>query len=213
MRVLLTTSPSTRTGAVALVKKPYRDCVKDALPADWRGEATKGGGRLYDLGAHLLDQLLVLFPQEVEAVYCRMHHDFPGSDVESHALITVHFRGGATGVCDLSSMAAVSKPRFHIYGDQGTFIKYGLDPQEEAMKIEQIDSAVELPAFYGRLHNGTTETIVPTTAGRWRSYYENIRDVLTGTAELAVKPTEVRQVMQLLEVALRSAATGEVQSL
>jgi hypothetical protein len=25
---------------MALVKKPYRDCVKDALPADWRGEAT-----------------------------------------------------------------------------------------------------------------------------------------------------------------------------
>ena len=209
----LTVRKLIQTGQLGNVRWIEMNWQRWGVPRGWRGEATKGGGRLYDLGAHLLDQLLVLFPQEVEAVYCRMHHDFPGSDVESHALITVHFRDGATGVCDLSSMAAVSKPRFHIYGDQATFIKYGLDPQEEAMKAEQIDSAIELPAFYGRLHNGTTETIVPTIAGHWRSYYENIRDVLTGTAELAVKPNEVRQVMQLVEAALRSAATGEVQYL
>lgn len=179
-------------------------------PRGWRGEAAKGGGRLYDLGAHLLDQLLVLYPQPVAAVYGRTHYDFPGSDVESHALISVHFCDGATGICDLSSMAALGKPRFHIYGDRGAFVKYGLDPQEEAMKAEQIDQAVEAPAFYGRLHDGSQETIIPTVPGRWRSYYENIRDALIGKAELAVKPTEVLRVMTVLAAAFRSAATGKI---
>lgn len=182
-------------------------------PRGWRGEAEKGGGRLYDLGAHLLDQLLQLVPAPAEAVYCRTHHDFPHTDVESHALITVHFANGATGVCDLSSMSAIDKPRFKIYGDKGTFIKYGLDPQEEAMRAEQIDAAVNSKESYGRLSDGTTETIIPTVPGRWRSYYENIRDAINRDAELAVKATEVQQVMAVIDAALRSAESGQVVQL
>lgn len=182
-------------------------------PRGWRGEAIKGGGRLYDLGAHLLDQLLQLFPQPVTGVYCRVHYDFPERDVESHALITVHFADGATGVCDLSSMAALTKPRFHVFGDKGTFMKYGLDPQEDAMRAGQIDTAVEPVESYGKLHDGVTETIVPTVPGRWRSYYENVRDALTGKAELAVKPQEVRRVMAVFDAALRSAQSGQVVTL
>ena len=179
-------------------------------PRGWRGEAAKGGGRLFDLGAHLLDQLLLLFPQPIAGVYCRIHYDFPDRNVESHALLTVHFADGATGVCDLSSLSAINKPHVHIFGDKGTFIKYGLDPQEDAMRAGQIDTAVEDPALYGKLHDGTTETIIPTHPGRWRSYYENIHDVLTNGAELAVKPQQVRRVMAVFDAAFRSAQTGQV---
>ena len=179
-------------------------------PRGWRGEAAKGGGRLYDLGAHLLDQLLQLFPQPVEAVYCRLHHDFPHTDVESHALVTVHFADGATGVCDLSSMSAIYKPRFQIYGDKGTFIKYGLDPQEDAMRAGAIDLAVNSEESYGRFHDGTKERVIPTIPGRWRSYYENVRDAINGEAELAVKATEVQRVMAVIDAALRSADQGRL---
>lgn len=178
-------------------------------PRGWRGVASGGGGRFYDLGTHLIDQILLLFPQPIQTVYCRMHHDFPAQDVESHALIVVTFEGGATAVCDVGSMAAIGKPRFHIYGTKGTFIKYGLDPQEEAMKAEQIDAAIEDPATYGRLSDGTNEVVIPTVPGRWRSYYENIGDVLTEGAEAAVKLSEARRVMTVLEAGLRSAQTGE----
>lgn len=179
-------------------------------PRGWRGEAAKGGGRLYDLGAHLLDQLLQIFPQPITGVYCRMHYDFPERDVESHALITVHFADGATGICDLSSLSALPKPHFHLFGDKGTFCKYGLDPQEDAMRAGQIDTALEPVENYGKFHDGATETIIPTVPGRWRSYYENIRDALTGKAALAVKPQEVRRVMAVFDAALRSAQTGQV---
>lgn len=181
-------------------------------PRGWRGAAAQGGGRLYDLGAHLLDQLLQLFPQPITGVYCRTHYDFPERDVESHALLTVHFADGATGVCDLSSMSAIPKPRFHLFGDKGTFIKYGLDPQEDAMRAGQIDAAVEPVELYGKFHDGATETVIPTRPGRWRSYYENIRDALTGTAELAVKPQEVRRVMAVFDAAVRSARSGQVMT-
>lgn len=179
-------------------------------PGGWRGQAAMGGGRFYDLGAHLADQLAMLLPQAIHSVYCRMSHDFPATDVESEAMFVVGFDDGRTGVCDLSSMDAIGKPRFYVRGTRATWIKYGLDPQEDAMKAGDIDAAREDPQNYARLNNDREERIIPTLPGRWRSYYENVAEVLTHGAQLAVKPEEVRRGIAILDAALRSAQSGQV---
>ena len=179
----------------------------------WRGQAEMGGGRFYDLGAHLIDQLLQFFPEPVESVYCRMHHDFTDFNVESEALIVVTFVGGKTGVCDLSGMTHLSKPRFLLKGDKGTFWKYGLDPQERAMIDKNIDSAINDTENDATLQDKDGQRRVPTTPGRWRSYYENIADVLTKGAEPMVKLDEMRRAMQVIDAAVTSARTGTTVSL
>ena len=83
----------------------------------WRGQKDMGGGRFFDLGAHMVDQLCLLFPQAIESVYCRMHHDFPDTDVESHALLVIGFADGKTGIVDTSGLNAISKPRFYLCGE------------------------------------------------------------------------------------------------
>ncbi|MBV9467920.1 MAG: Gfo/Idh/MocA family oxidoreductase [Abitibacteriaceae bacterium] len=182
-------------------------------PTGWRGEAAMGGGRFYDLGAHLADQLAMLFPQAIQSVYCRMNYDFPDADVESEAMFMVGFEDGRTGVCDLSSLSAISKPRFYARGTKATFIKYGLDPQEDAMKAGNIDAAREDPRNYARINDNREEKIVPTLPGRWRNYYENIADVLTNGADLWVKPEEVRRGIAILDAAMRSSKSGQVVEL
>jgi predicted dehydrogenase len=179
-------------------------------PRGWRAQASMGGGRYYDLGAHLVDQLCLLFPQAVESVYCRMHHDVPETDVETEALLVVAFEGGATGVCDFSCLAAISKPRFYVRGTGGTFRKYGLDPQEAAMNAGDIDSAVEDPAAFGLLHDGRTQRTIPTVRGRWRDYYENVAAVLNDHAEPLVKLDQVRRQIAVLDAGIQSARTGQV---
>jgi scyllo-inositol 2-dehydrogenase (NADP+) len=176
----------------------------------WRGQAGMGGGKLYDLGAHLIDQLALLFPQAIESVYCRMHHDFSHTDTESQAQVVIGFAGGATGICDTSSLMALPKPRIQAFGTGGTFQKYGLDPQEAAMIAGDIDAAREDAAHFARLADGQSERRLPTQPGRWRTYYENIRDVLTLGAEPLVKLTEVRRAIQILDAAWQSARSGEV---
>lgn len=179
----------------------------------WRGQAAMGGGRLYDLGAHLIDQLALLFPEPIESVYCRTHHDYPNTDVESEALVVVTFAGGRTGVCDLSGMTAVSRPRFLVHGAKATLVKYGLDPQEAAMKAGDIDAAVEDPKNYARIHDGKGERVVPTLPGRWRTYYENIAAVLRDGAESLVKLSEVHRAISIIDAAKRSARSGSVVTL
>jgi scyllo-inositol 2-dehydrogenase (NADP+) len=176
----------------------------------WRGRADMGGGRLYDLGAHLIDQICMIFPGAVESVYCRMQYDHESSGVESEAFVVITFAGGTTGVCDVSGLAAVQKPRFYVRGTKATFRKYGIDPQEAAMKAGDIDSAVEDPKQYGVLCDGTSEREIPTVAGRWRDYYENIAAVLNEGAEPAVKLAEVRREIAVIDAARRSARSGEV---
>jgi scyllo-inositol 2-dehydrogenase (NADP+) len=176
----------------------------------WRGQAAMGGGRFFDLGAHLIDQLLLFFPEPVESVYCRMHHDYGDRDIESEALIVVTFAGGKTGVCDLSGRTAISKPRFLVKGDKATLAKYGLDPQENAMKAGEIDSATEDPNNYALLKDAKEERRIPTLPGRWRTYYENIANVLTHGVELHVQPAEMRRQMSVFDAAQESARTGQV---
>ena len=176
----------------------------------WRGKAESGGGRFYDLGAHLLDQLLLLFPQKIETVYARMLHDFPETDIDSEAFLVVTFAGGKTAVCDLSSRAAISKPRFYIRGTEGTFEKFGLDPQEDAMKAGDIDSARETPETFGRLKTRTRDETVPTQPGCWRTYYERLADCLLQNAPPPVPLSEARRVIAVMDAAKRSAQTQTV---
>ncbi len=176
----------------------------------WRGAAAMGGGRFFDLGAHLVDQLLTLQNSPAESVYCRLRRDYDASDIDSEALIVITFANGATGVADLSGMSAISKPRFRVHGSRATFVKYGLDPQEKVMIAGDIDSAVEPLENYGLLHDGKSERKITTLPGRWRSFYENVAEHLAGNAPIAVPLADSRAGMQVIDAALKSAETGEV---
>lgn len=179
----------------------------------WRGNAEMGGGRLYDLGAHLIDQACMIFPGPLKSVYCRMHHDYDETDTESEALVVITFEEGQTAVCDVSSMAAIEKPRFYVRGPGGTYRKYGLDPQEAVMLDGDIDAAEEPEELYGTFSDGNNETTIATVNGRWRTYYENIRDVLHHDADPAVKLPELRRQISVIDAAFTSADSGQVVEL
>ena len=174
----------------------------------WRGQAALGGGRFYDLGAHLIDQIALLFPERITNVFCRMPHDFPESDVDSECLIVVDFEGGQTAVCDLSSRCAFPKPHFCAHGTRATYIQYGIDPQEAALMAGDIDAARLDPAHGARLKGEGAEEDVPRVPGRWRDFYENLADVLTLGVPPLVKLPEARRAIGILDAARRSAEMG-----
>lgn len=176
----------------------------------WRASRERGGGRLRDLGAHLLDQLLLLFPSPVSGVFCRMHTDLSESDVESHAMATLTFDGGFTGICDVGPLALAPKPRIYAVGPDATLVKYGVDPQEAAMFAGDIDAAKEDEKNFARLHTADGEEIIPTLPGRWRTFYDNVAATLTGEAEPLVKLAEMRRLIAVIDACFESARTNSV---
>jgi scyllo-inositol 2-dehydrogenase (NADP+) len=178
----------------------------------WREQPIPGAGVWYDLGPHLLDYALLLFgvPQAIGADI-RIERD--GAVVDDAFDVTLHYPR-MRAVLKASMLAAGSAPTFWVRGTAGSFIKYGQDPQEGALKAGQTPDApnwdLESPETFGRLTTAEGTRAVPTIPSTFTRYYENIRDVILGKAPLAVTPEQALQVMRGLELALRSSQTGRV---
>lgn len=53
------------------------------------------------------------------------------------------------------------------------------------------------------------EMVVESVKGYWKSYYQNISDVLNKGVELIVKPEEGKRTMVIYDAAMRSVETSQ----
>jgi predicted dehydrogenase len=182
-------------------------------PGAWRESAGPGGGVLYDLGSHLIDQALVLFgpPREV-AADVRTEREF------AKAADGFDVRLGYEGLSvtlKASMLAREPGPRFTLRGASGSFVKHGLDPQEDALKRGLRPTAEgwgeEPEERWGTINTevGGLHVLgrVETRAGSYADYYRNVADAIRGRAELIVRPEEATDTIRIIELALESSAT------
>ncbi|PYO69492.1 MAG: oxidoreductase, partial [Gemmatimonadetes bacterium] len=105
-------------------------------------------------------------------------------------------------------------PSFAVHGTAGSFIKYGVDAQEAALKAGRTpgepDWDADPPALYGTLTTPEGARPVPTIPSSYARYYENVRDAVRGTAPLAVTPEQALDVMRGLELAVASSQQRRV---
>ncbi|MCZ6679721.1 MAG: Gfo/Idh/MocA family oxidoreductase [Candidatus Poribacteria bacterium] len=183
-------------------------------PRGWRGVKKQSGGLLYDWPAHFVDQALQLVSAPVKTVFCDIHYGTRWDiDIGNYANLLITFENDVRYQIEISNLAKVEKPRWYVLGDFGGLVKCGLDPQERPMVARNIDAAEEDPANYAKVWTEAAgeqrELVVESVRGSWKSYYQNISDVLNKGAELIVKPEEVRQVMLVYDAAMCSSETGE----
>jgi scyllo-inositol 2-dehydrogenase (NADP+) len=178
----------------------------------WRNDASHAGGRLIDLGVHLFDQVLQVFPERVTSVYTRINRDWPDAQVESACIITIAFETGRTAIVDVGSMTRIPKPKYHAIGTNGTWTKPGglVDPQDAALASGNYADAAEDVATIGTLVDPTGTYPTPTIAGDWRKFYANVAEVLIDHAVPLVNLDEMRRVIGVMEAAIESDRRGEV---
>lgn len=186
----------------------------------WREQDLPGSGIHYDLGAHLIDQALQLFGKP-NAVFADLRKQ------REHAKAVDDFEfilSYPTRKVSLSGqmLAKEPTPRFAIYGLQGSFVKPGVDPQEEKLRNGAFPHnianwGVEDESIYGRLNvienRRDVCEIIPSEIGTGQDFYQNLVDVLNGDAELFIKPQQARDVIRILEAAEQSWAEQRVVSL
>lgn len=176
----------------------------------WREEGGEGSGILFDLGSHLIDQAQVLFglPLMITADI-RAQRDYAKA-VDNFELI-LHY-DNLKVTLKAGMLVREPGPRFILHGTEGSFVKYGIDPQEEALKRGLTPSGPnwgeEPRGLWGKLNTQIgglhLEGQVETVAGCYQAFYQNLVDVIAGRAELAVKPEEARNTIRIIELALRS---------
>jgi predicted dehydrogenase len=189
------------------------DRFRNALrPNAWREEDGPGSGILFDLGSHLIDQAQVLFglPQMITADI-RVQRDL-GKAVDNFELI-LHYEGLKVTL-KAGMLVRKQGPQIVLHGTDGSFVKYGLDPQEEALKRGFMPTepnwGEEPREQWGRLLTQlgglTFDGEIETTAGCYQAFYQNIADAIQGRSPLIVRPEEARNTIRIIELALQSAA-------
>jgi predicted dehydrogenase len=188
------------------------DRFRPALKAGaWREEALAGSGVLFDLGSHLIDQAVVLFGPPA-AIFADLRQQRDGAVIDDNFEIHLEYPGLKANL-KAGSLVCEPSPRLVVYGTEGSYIKFGLDPQEEALKQGgspvQPNWGSELEPSWGT-HTQCNGTMVrkkyPTLAGSYTTYYSNVCRAIRGEEELAVKPEQAREVIHLIELAQQSAA-------
>jgi scyllo-inositol 2-dehydrogenase (NADP+) len=187
----------------------------------WKEGAGAANGLLMDLGPHLVDQAMALFgvPQGITA---SVRRDRDLTEIEDAFDITLEYPR-LRAHCRSSMVACDAAPRFLLHGTEGSFKKYGLDPQEPALvggaKVPRMGEGEwlgEAEDMWGTLTVAPvpadpatlTKTAVKTEFGDYRGYYANVRDAINGTAKLAVTPEDGYRVVKLLEMARISSEEG-----
>jgi predicted dehydrogenase len=111
-----------------------------------------------------------------------------------------------------SYLVREATPRYILHGTEGSFIKYGIDPQEQALKDGRTpgspDWGSEGKEFWGKLNTTIGdlhyEGLVETLAGNYSEFYKNVYGAIRNNAMLAVKPEQSRDVIKLIEACYES---------
>lgn len=189
----------------------FRNTLKENA---WREEDLPGSGILYDLGAHLIDQAIELFGLP-EAINADLRKQRPGAMAVDDFELILHYLGLKVSLRG-AMLVKEPSPRYALYGLDGAFVKYGIDPQEAALKDGKSpkgdrDWGKEPEAIHGKLNvlaaDGTDRiTYVTSKRGNYPAFYQNIYDALVHGAELLVKPRQARNVIRMIELAEQSWA-------
>lgn len=190
---------------------------------------TPGSGMLYGLGSHTIDQALKLFgpPATVTGFYRSLRG--VESEIDDTFTVILQYNGEQRNLLvtvKTSIVTLMKEPlKFFVRGYDGTFVKYGTDPQEGqvvgGMGVMEDGFGIEEEGIWGEL---TTRTKVvggqveDGRTGRWvgrveskrgdyLGYYRDLVEAIRG-GSLRVRAEQSRDGIRIIELARESAEKG-----
>jgi predicted dehydrogenase len=185
----------------------------------WHSDIGVSGGRLYDWGAHLIDQTLQLLggrqPVEVVATgHKRVWHDVTNLD---QVRVRMRFDDGVEAEFLDSDVLAVRRPKYVVQGSAGTLVGryvpvveervtpdrgYERDEHHHAEGPARLSLAVHQPGW------GLEEVSVPGLPAAPHGFHRALADHLQLGDPVPVDAREIRDVTAVLEAAHTSAHDG-----
>ena len=187
----------------------FRNYLK---PGAWREKDEPGAGILYDLGAHLIDQPLLLFGMP-EAITADVRVQREGTKATDNFEVILHYPGLKVTL-KAGMLVSQPLPRYIILGEKGSFVKYGLDVQEAALKAgltahTKSDWGIEPESVWGNLVteiNGVNFSgKVQSEKGDYRDFYRNVYHAIVNNKPLDVTAAHARNIIRVIELSIQSS--------
>lgn len=182
----------------------------EARPQAWREHVLPGSGILYDLGPHLLDQVLYLFgiPKTITA---DIRLQRPHAKVDDYFDLRLDY-GFMKVILQAGMLVREPGPRYLIHGTKGSFVKSGEDPQEALLRAGKLpvgdDWGKEPEAIYGLLHTEISGQIIreyyPSHKGDYALYYKNLYESIVHHAPVQERIEHGYNTIRLIELAFES---------
>ncbi len=205
-------------GSITRFESRFERYRAQIRPQAWReaGSVEDGGGLLFDLGSHLIDQALVLFG-EPERVYAEMFERRAGARVDDDTFVAITFKNGVVAHLWMSLVARIHGMRMKLRGMKGTYEKFGLDPQEDALRagLRPGDPNWGMVAKdkWGRVVTDvdglTVEGVIEMPPGSYEAFYSLLRDAIISGGKPPVDPRDAVRTLKVIELAVRSAKSNE----
>lgn len=187
----------------------YRNEIK---PNTWKEENLPGTGILYDLGTHLIDQALCLFGKPLE-VYGDVRTQRQNSQVTDYIEVVLKYEK-VKAIIKASMLVREKGPHFILHGTKGSFVKYGMDIQEETLNAGSFPGdtpnwGVEPESLWGTINTDVKGIHitgkVESETGDYTGLYQNVCKAILGQEALEVKPEQARDTIRVIELALQSS--------
>ena len=192
------------------------DRFRPVPKGSWKEEDVPGSGVLWDLGPHLIDQALQLFGRP-ETVWADVGVQRPGVAAVDYLHLALGY-GRLRVLLHAGMEVRDPGPRFEVHGDRGSFVKHGMDLQEQALRAGGRPGdpgwGSEPPDRHGTLTGevaglelrGRLESV----PGDYGAFYAGMAAAIRGDGQVPVPAAEARDVITVIELALASAREGRV---
>lgn len=212
------------------------DRFRPTLPVDtWKAHPSPGNSAIYDLGTHLIDQVVHLFgvPDRVTGfVGSQRTPAINTTGLEDSFTVLLHYSDGMLATVKAGVISPEPQQlRFWVRGDRASFRKYGLDPQEAQLKrgMQPSDPGFgveeEEESSRGLLtvitNDGSTATFTEGTVrlssvveqgnGTYSMFYSSLASAIDSGDhnQLPVTGKEAALLIRLVELVLESSRCGQ----
>jgi len=183
------------------------------IPSDWRCHKQYGGGMILDWGVHLIDQMLLLIPETVTAVYCEITN-ITTDEVDDGFKLHLSFESGKSAYIEVGTYNFIAMPRFYMQARSGSAL---IEDWQKKCKVSHLKAWNEKEVLPVQTAAGITKTMAPRDeltldfyeidrpTSDVHDFYRNFTRAIDGIEEQFIKAEQVRRTLLVMENAFKSA--------
>jgi predicted dehydrogenase len=186
------------------------------IPSDWRCHKQYGGGMILDWGVHLIDQMLLLIPENIKKISCDITN-ITTDEVDDGFRLNLYFESGKTALIEVGTFNFLAMPRFYMQCKGGSA---KIEDWRQKAQVAKCLAWHESDVVPVQTAAGITKTMAPRDEITLKTYeierpvsdvhdfYRNLVKAIDKKEEQIVTHSQIRRVLSVMEAAFKSAELG-----